>query len=218
MTAWLSAFFGGLALLLSSIGLYGLMSYAVNRRTPEIGVRIALGAQRANVIGMVLREVLLLVGIGVATGIPVALLASKWVAAMLFGLAPTDPQTASVAAAVLLAIALFAGYLPPVTRHGLIPWRHCGQSERQFACTLPGMAKITEKKRDHISEGEFAFPDERKEPIHDAAHVRNAVARFNQVKGVSDAERDAAWKRIKSAAKKYGVELEEKDWRELKGS
>ncbi len=63
---------------------------------------------------------------------------------------------------------------------------------------------------------EFAFPKEQKEPIHDAAHVRNAVARFNQVKGVSDAERDAAWKRIKAAAKKHSVELNEKSWRELK--
>jgi hypothetical protein len=62
----------------------------------------------------------------------------------------------------------------------------------------------------------FAFPKEGKEPIHDAAHVRNAVARFNQVKGVSDEERDAAWKRIKAAAKEHNVELSEKDWRELK--
>lgn len=77
------------------------------------------------------------------------------------------------------------------------------------------MAKINEAKRDHIADENFAFPAERKEPIHDAAHVRNAVARFKQVQGVSDSERDAAWKRIKSAAKKHGVELNEKDWREL---
>ncbi|MEP6715202.1 MAG: DUF6582 domain-containing protein [Terriglobia bacterium] len=63
---------------------------------------------------------------------------------------------------------------------------------------------------------EYAFPKEEKEPIHDAEHVRNAVARFNQVKGVTDAERDAAWKRIKAAAKKHDVDLSEKDWRELK--
>jgi hypothetical protein len=77
------------------------------------------------------------------------------------------------------------------------------------------MSKITEAKRDQIHDHDYAFPKERKEPIHDAAHVRNAVARFNQVEGVSDAERDEAWKRIKSAAKKHGVELREKDWREL---
>ena len=78
------------------------------------------------------------------------------------------------------------------------------------------MAKITEASREHIADANFAFPKERKEPIHDAAHVRNAIARFNQVEGVSDEERDAAWKRIKSAAKKHGVDVKEKSWRELK--
>ncbi len=61
----------------------------------------------------------------------------------------------------------------------------------------------------------FAFPDERKEPLVDAAHVRNAVARFDQVEGVSDAERDRAWQRIRSAARVFDVELHEQDWREL---
>jgi hypothetical protein len=78
------------------------------------------------------------------------------------------------------------------------------------------MSEITENTRDHLAGEQFAFPKERKEPIHDAAHVRNAVARFKQVQGVSDAERDAAWKRIRSAAEKHNVELQEKDWRELK--
>ena len=77
------------------------------------------------------------------------------------------------------------------------------------------MSKITEAGRDHIADENFAFPKERKEPIHDAAHVRNAVARFRQVQGVTDAERDDAWKRIKAAAKKHGVELHEKSWRDL---
>ncbi len=77
------------------------------------------------------------------------------------------------------------------------------------------MAKIKEATRDHISDESFAFPKERKEPIHDAAHVRNAIARFKQVEGVTDAERDAAWKRIKTAANKHNVTLKEKDWREL---
>ncbi len=76
-------------------------------------------------------------------------------------------------------------------------------------------SKINESTREHISNEDFAFPKERKEPIHDAVHVRNAVARFNQVEGVSDSERDAAWKRIKAAAKKHNVEITEKDWREL---
>lgn len=77
------------------------------------------------------------------------------------------------------------------------------------------MSKITEDDRDELPDEKFAFPKERKEPIHDAAHVRNAVARFMQVKGVTEDERDAAWKRIKTAARKFNVELNEKDWREL---
>ena len=77
------------------------------------------------------------------------------------------------------------------------------------------MSMITGASRGHIADEKFAFPKERKEPIHDAAHVRNAIARFRQVQGVSDSERDAAWKRIKSAAKKHKVELHEKSWREL---
>ncbi len=70
-------------------------------------------------------------------------------------------------------------------------------------------------KRDSLGESAFAFPDERKEPLNDARHVRNAIARFDQVEGVSDAERDRAWKRIKAAAKKHGVEVEADSWREL---
>lgn len=83
------------------------------------------------------------------------------------------------------------------------------------ACEEDSMSKLSEQKRDDMPEGDFAFPTERKEPIHDAAHVRAAIARFNQVEGVTDAERDAAWKRILAAAKKHDVEVHEKDWREL---
>ena len=77
------------------------------------------------------------------------------------------------------------------------------------------MSELTEQQRDHIDSDKYAFPKERKEPIHDASHVRNAIARFNQVEGVSDDERDAAWRRIKQAADKHGVEVSEKSWREL---
>lgn len=70
------------------------------------------------------------------------------------------------------------------------------------------MAKLTKSSRDQISTTRFAFPKQRKEPLENASHVRNAAARFNQVKGVTEAERRAAWKRIQSAAKRYGVELE----------
>jgi hypothetical protein len=78
------------------------------------------------------------------------------------------------------------------------------------------MAELDAKHRDRLPDRQFAFPKQRKEPIEDASHVRNAVARFNQVEDVSDAERDEAWKRIRAAARKFGVELHERSWRELK--
>jgi hypothetical protein len=71
--------------------------------------------------------------------------------------------------------------------------------------------QLTKPARDRISATKFAFPKQRKEPLENASHVRNAIARFKQVKGVTEAERHAAWKRIQSAAKRYGVELEESD-------
>jgi hypothetical protein len=77
------------------------------------------------------------------------------------------------------------------------------------------MAELSEKQRDKLDEDQFAFPKERKEPLNNADHVRNAMARFDQVEGVSDSERDEAWKRIKRAADKYGIEVKEKSWREL---
>ena len=77
------------------------------------------------------------------------------------------------------------------------------------------MAELDQADRDKIGGSEFAFPKQRKEPLEDASHVRNAVARFDQVEGVTDDERDEAWKRIKAAAKKHGVKLEERSWREL---
>ena len=77
------------------------------------------------------------------------------------------------------------------------------------------MAKLDTADRKHITKGEFAFEKQRKEPLEDASHVRNAIARFDQVEGVTDAERDAAWKRIKTAATKFGVEVRESHWREL---
>lgn len=78
------------------------------------------------------------------------------------------------------------------------------------------MSELSEKQRDNLDDDKFAFPKERKEPLEDASHVRNAIARFNQVKGVSDDERDEAWKRIKKAAKKYDVDVPEKSWHDLK--
>jgi len=78
------------------------------------------------------------------------------------------------------------------------------------------MSELSEAQRDKLDADQYAFPKERKEPLNDADHVRNAVVRFNQVEGVSDSERDEAWKRIEKAAKKYDVELSEKSWRELR--
>ena len=77
------------------------------------------------------------------------------------------------------------------------------------------MNKLSAEQRDELDKRDFAFPKQRKEPIENASHVRNAIARFNQVKGVTDDERDAAWKRIAAAAKKYDVEVSEKSWREI---
>jgi hypothetical protein len=77
------------------------------------------------------------------------------------------------------------------------------------------MTELSEKQRDNLDEDQFAFPKERKEPLSNASHVRNAIARFNQVEGVSDSERDAAWGRIKRAAKRHGVEMGEESWHQL---
>jgi len=74
---------------------------------------------------------------------------------------------------------------------------------------------ISTKRRDQMPAEKFAFPKERKEPLNDASHVRNAIARFDQVEGVSDSEREAAWRRIRAAAKRYGVEVTARGWRSL---
>ena len=77
------------------------------------------------------------------------------------------------------------------------------------------MAKLNSEERDDLKKESFAFPKERKEPLENASHVRNAIARFNQVKDVTNDEKDAAWTRIEAAAKKHGVEITEKSWREI---
>ena len=74
---------------------------------------------------------------------------------------------------------------------------------------------LSTEDRKHIDTGNFAFPKQRKEPLNDASHVRNAIARFDQVEGVTDKERDEAWRRILRAAKRFGVEVNEESWREL---
>jgi predicted permease len=112
LIARLVGFFGLLALLLACVGLYGLMAHAVVRRTNEIGIRMALGAERRDIILMVLKETLLLVGLGVAIGVPMSLAAARLVANQLFGLTPSDPITLVGAATLLAVVAAIAGYVP----------------------------------------------------------------------------------------------------------
>jgi predicted permease len=112
LIARLSAFFGLLAMALAAIGLYGVMSYGVSRRTNEIGIRMALGARGANVIGMILREVLVLIAAGLVAGIAAAAASTRLIKSLLYGLTPTDPAMFGVAAAVLVVVGILAGYLP----------------------------------------------------------------------------------------------------------
>jgi predicted permease len=112
MIATLSGFFGGLALLLAAIGIYGVMAYAVSRRTAEIGLRIALGAAPGKIRWMVLRDGLLLVALGVAIGLPLALAAGRMAASLLYGVGPNDPLTLTMTITVLLAAGVLAAFLP----------------------------------------------------------------------------------------------------------
>jgi len=112
LVAELVSFFGLLALLLACIGLYGVMANGVVRRTQEIGIRMALGAEKRRIVWMVMRETMLLVLIGIALGVPVALGAGRLISSQLYGLSPADPLTLVVAALVLTGVASLAGFLP----------------------------------------------------------------------------------------------------------
>jgi predicted permease len=112
LMATLSGFFGGLALLLTSLGLYGVIAYGVQRRAREIGIRMSLGADRAAILRMVLRECLVLVGLGIAAGALASLWLSRLVSGQLFGVAPGDPVTIAAASLVLVAVAALAAYMP----------------------------------------------------------------------------------------------------------
>jgi predicted permease len=112
LIAELVSFFGVLALVLACVGLYGVMANTVMRRTNEIGIRMALGAERPRILWMVLRETLVLVLIGIVIGIPAAIVAARLVSTQLYGLTAADPLTLSAAAVVLIAVAALAGYLP----------------------------------------------------------------------------------------------------------
>jgi ABC-type antimicrobial peptide transport system permease subunit len=108
----LSGFFSLLALLLVCLGLYGVMTYGVVRRTNEIGIRMALGAQAGGVLWMVLHESIVVSGVGLVVGVPATLAATRLVQSGLFGLGPFDPLTLFVAMGVVAAVTLLAGYLP----------------------------------------------------------------------------------------------------------
>ena len=112
MIALLSSYFGLLALLLASIGLYGVMSYAVVRRTNEIGIRVALGADRRDVLALVLRETMLPVISGIAIGLPAAVASARLIRDQLFEVGPGDPWTMCIAAVAIAGVAALASYLP----------------------------------------------------------------------------------------------------------
>jgi predicted permease len=112
--ARLATLLGAVTLVLSGVGLYGLLAYAVTRRTQEIGVRMALGAERSSVRWMIVKQSLVLVGLGLLLGIPAALMGTRLVESMLFELTPRDPATIAGAAVAMLAVALAAAYVPAV--------------------------------------------------------------------------------------------------------
>jgi ABC-type antimicrobial peptide transport system permease subunit len=121
LMATLSGFFGALAALIATIGLYGVMSYMVARRRNEIGIRIALGADRRAVVGMVMREAGLLLAAGVVVGTALAIAAARTAATLLFGLRPGDPATLAMAAVGLGTVAMLASYLPALRAARLQP-------------------------------------------------------------------------------------------------
>ena len=110
--ATLSGFFGFLAALLATVGLYGVISYTVARRTNEIGIRMALGAQRGNVVGMIMREAGWLLALGIGIGAALALAGARTATSLLFGLKPHDPLTMVLAIVSLVAVAAAASFLP----------------------------------------------------------------------------------------------------------
>jgi len=112
LVAYLTTAFSGIALLLASLGLYGSISYAVTRRTSEIGVRMALGADRTRVLWLIMRDAIVLVMIGLVLGLPLAFLTARALRTMLFGIDFTDATTHLTAVAVLVLVAAIAAYVP----------------------------------------------------------------------------------------------------------
>jgi ABC-type antimicrobial peptide transport system permease subunit len=123
LVATMTATFGVLATLLAVVGLYGVMSYTVARRTREIGLRMALGARPGNILRMIVREVLMLAGAGIAIGVPAAWWLGRLVATQLYGVVPTDPLAIGGAILVLTAVAVLAGLVPSLRAARIDPTR-----------------------------------------------------------------------------------------------
>ena len=123
LVANLSVFFGALAGFLVAIGLYGTLSYGVSRRTIEIGVRMALGAQRREVLLMILRESLLITAVGLAIGIPASYAVGKTLQSMLYGLSPNDPITMAMALSGIAIVTLAASFFPAYRAASIDPTR-----------------------------------------------------------------------------------------------
>jgi ABC-type antimicrobial peptide transport system permease subunit len=121
LMATLSGFFGFLAVVLATIGLYGVISYTVARRTNEIGIRVALGAQRGDVVGMIMREAGTMLLIGLAVGSVLTLVVARAAASLLYGLKPHDPLTLTIAVVALTLVAAAASFLPAHRAAGLDP-------------------------------------------------------------------------------------------------
>jgi ABC-type antimicrobial peptide transport system permease subunit len=142
--AQLSTLFGAVAALLACIGIYGVMSYRIARRTNEFGIRMALGAQGGEVLWMVLRETLALVLVGAAIGLALALMVGRVVTVTLFGLSPTDPLTIGLATALITSVAIFAGWVPARRATQIDPTVACdtsklvGNAERGGVRCSPG--------------------------------------------------------------------------------
>ena len=110
--AALSGFFGLLAALLTAVGLYGVISFLVTRRTHEIGIRMALGARKRHVLASILRETLMLTALGVGVGLPITFCVARLIQSMLFGIKPSDPEALAFAVLALGAVSLAAAYIP----------------------------------------------------------------------------------------------------------
>ena len=121
LMAALSGLFGVLALILATVGLYGVISYTVARRTQEIGIRMALGAGGRRIASMIMREAIIMLAIGLTVGLGISLYAAQAVKAMLYNLKPTDPPTFAMAAGALAIVAVGASYLPALRASRLDP-------------------------------------------------------------------------------------------------